>query len=159
MFMIELKNYIHESLLDDIDTTIDSGLDALKTKVEKFIDENYIGKFKISDKPNKDGLFEVNGLTGIAVKNCNITSLTNGLFVWNKVNGYFYCYDCKSLKSLKGAPEFVGRNFDCAYCYSLESLKGAPKEVGGSFNCGECRNLKSLKYSKKSSLNLPVLLK
>jgi hypothetical protein len=155
------------SILYDIDSTINNGFDAIKAHVEKFIKENYNGEFKISDKPNKDGLFEVDGLENIRVKNKRIVSLTNNLFVWNKVNGYFSCAECKSLKSLEGCPEEVEGSFSCAeckslkslkyapekvkndfYCYNCESLKtleGAPKEVNGSFSCSYCPSLESLK--------------
>ena len=127
--MIELKTYIQESLLDNIDSTINNGLDSIKAQVEKFIEENYSGKFKISDKPNKDGLFEVDGLTSISVKNKSIISLTNDLFVWNKVNGEFNCSFCYSLYSLEGAPKEVGGYFDCSFCESLKDLEGCQKFV------------------------------
>ena len=51
----------------------------------------------------------------------------------------FTCSNCSSLKSLKGAPEKVHRNFYCSYCTSLESLEGAPKEVGRDFYCRSCK--------------------
>ena len=58
----------------------------------------------------------------------------NGFIInFGKVTGYFNC-SYLGLKSLKGAPKEVGRNF---YCYNnqLTSLEGAPQKVGGEFNC------------------------
>ena len=126
--MIELKTYIQESLLDDIDKTIASGSDAIKVQVKKFIEENYIGKFKISDKPNKDGLFEVYGLTNIELINKTITSLTNNLFVWNNAKGDFSCAYCMSLKSINGAPKKVNGNFSCLNC-GIKFTKNDVKKV------------------------------
>ena len=38
----------------------------------------------------------------------------------------FSCYGYTSLRSLKGAPQKIGRYFICNYCTSLTSLEGAP---------------------------------
>ena len=52
---------------------------------------------------------------------------------FGKITGDFNCSDL-GLKSLKGAPQEVGRNFNCSW-NKLTSLEGAPTEVGGSFSC------------------------
>ena len=141
--MLNLKEYIKESILDDEDAVFND--DNIKLEIEKFIKDNYnYQQFMISNKSNKDGKFVVDG-TDILVTNKNITSLTNNFFVWGKVKRDFNCAYCNSLISLEGAPEEVGWDFYCSYCYSLKSLKGAPEKVGGSFNCSYCYSLKSLK--------------
>ena len=156
---------LYESLLDDFDT-LNSNIDPLE-EIKQFLEENYEGEYIISKKPNKDGLYEVSSYGDIRIKNLNITSLTNDLFVWTKANKSFYgnyskfltslegapkevggnfsFYDCDSLTSLKGAPEKVGGDFYCIACDSLKSLEGAPKKVGGNFNCSDCQSLPSLK--------------
>ena len=138
-----LKEYIKESILDDEEEVFNDV--RIKLEIEKFIEDNYKCKrFTISNKPNKDGKFIVDG-TDILVTNKNITSLTNNLFIWGKVTGNFHCTFCKSLTSLEGAPEKVAGSFGCNNCNSLTSLKGAPGKVGGYFSCSQCNSLKSLK--------------
>ena len=77
--------------------------------------------------------------------------IKRGEFICNfgVVRGYFSCYDCKNLESLKGAPREVGRFFCCIGCNKLKSLEGAPEKVDGYFDCSECDNLESLKGAPK----------
>ena len=142
--MRSLKDILKESILDDIDTQIEKGDDAIKDEIMAFLNENYEGTFKISKKPNTDGLYKVSSTKDVEVTNKNITSLTNGMFVWSKINGDFVCFNCSSLESLEGAPEKIGGDFDCSRCNSLTSLEGAPKEVGKDFDCRRCESLTSL---------------
>ena len=150
--MKNLKEYIKEGLFDDLEEIekiggMESNIKQLKKEIEEWIKENYYkNKLKISNKPNKDGLYEVTA-ENVEVKSRNndITSLTNGLFIWKEVNDFFICTGCKNLTSLEGAPKKVGGDFSCAYCTSLESLEGCPKEVGGWFSCAHCNSLSSLK--------------
>lgn len=168
--MKELKDYVKESILDDIEDQLDNTDEIIKRKINNFIEENYtIDKISISDKPNANGKYEVSATSIVIIRNNLITSLTNNMFIWHKIKGDFSCARCSSLKSLEGAPQMVEGYFNCRgcsslktlegapkkvksdfYCYecnSLQTLKGAPKEVGGSFNCEDCINLKSLKGS------------
>jgi hypothetical protein len=153
--MKNLNEYIKESLLDDFDELDkDVQQNAIKTNVLKFLIDNYIlnskpinpddKKIKIGDSPNKDGKYVVDVDGNVDVKNFNIYTLTNDLFVFGKVGGYFSCTDCKNLTSLEGAPKEVGGGFFCTDI-NLTSLEGAPKEVGGGFFCSRCHNLISLK--------------
>ena len=144
---------LRESLLDD-ELVKKADEMIIKDEIESFLKENYdyinyMGAIKISNKPNKDGKYEVSSIIDVGVKNKNIISLTNGMFVWTVVNGCFGCYKCNSLISLKGAPEKVGGAFDCSDCNSLRSLKGAPEKVGGTFDCSECDSLISLEGAPK----------
>ena len=143
--MKTIKNYVetylntcHESLLDDDDIFLNPEND--KKDIENWIKKNYnvISKLTISDD------FVVSCTRNVTVKNKSITSLTNGLFRWGKVDGFFDCGNCKNLKSLEGAPEEVGDHFYCGYCDKLTTLEGAPKIVGSGFYCESCINLKSL---------------
>ena len=133
---------LRESLLDD--DLADKMDKSIKDEIKSFLKENYTGSIKISREPNADGKYEVSSTKNITVKNRNITSLTNGMFIWTNVDGSFGISYCDSLKSFEGTPEKVGGNFHCSKCNSLESLKGAPKEIGGDFNCTGCNSLKSL---------------
>ena len=128
-----------ESLLDDDDIFLDSGNE--KKLVKEWINDNYKinGNLTISDD------FVVNCAGHVTVKNKSITSLTNGLFSWGEVDGFFNCGRCDKLTSLEGAPKKVGGYFYCGYCDKLTSLEGAPKIVGSGFYCESCINLKSLK--------------
>ena len=138
---------LRESLLDD--DLVGKTDKSIKDEVKAFLKENYIGSIRISRKPNADGKYEVSSFVDIGVKNRNITSLTNGMFIWATVDGYFECIYCIKLESLEGAPKEVGEYFDCSGCKSLESLEGAPKEVGDNFCCSRCNSLKSLEGAPK----------
>ena len=150
--------------------------DVAIMQINDFIENNFKiqkkAKLHIWDQPNEDGKYFVDVEGGfVRVKNRKITHLTNDLFEWHHITGddcEFNCWGChelidlvggpskvdgclnlnrcKSLKSLKGAPEYVGAGGVCCIeCHSLESLEGAPKIVLGDFYCNDCQNLKSLK--------------
>ena len=143
----ESMKTLYESLLDDFEKLEDSinPIDEIK----KFLRDNYL-KFnilKISKKPNKDGLYEVDCRRSrmVKVKNKEITSLTNGMFEFVEVD-YFCCSYCDNLTSLEGSPKKC-EVFNCSGCKNLTSLEGAPEEVGGNFNCTGCNNLITLKGS------------
>ena len=101
----------------------------------------------------------------------DMPALTNGLFEFGNIDGFFICckdrayhqnkkllslegapksvigFSCDScikLKSLKGSPRIVEGDFSCEHCDSLTDLVGAPKEVD-VFSCRWCKNLSSLK--------------
>ena len=143
--MINLKNYIFESIFD-VEDNIDNVDESIKDQIRQFLKNNFknASKCKISKKPNKDGKFEVLSTGDVVVKNKQINSLTNGSFIWTNIKGDFICSDCNLLKSLEGAPKEVGRDFSCGYCNLITSLEGAPKEVGGDFSCEYCTSLTTL---------------
>ena len=147
--MLNMKT-LYESLLDDdlVDKTDEM---IIKDEIKSFLKANYNckGSIKISEKPNKDDLYEVSSNFVVEVTNKNIISLTNGLFIWTTVDGGFYCNNCKFLKSLEGSPKEVGGGFYCYSCNSLKSLEGAPEKVEGDFYCNDCNSLTSLKGSPK----------
>ena len=125
--MKNLKEYISESIFD-IDDNIDNVDKSIKDQINQFLNDNFINasKCKISEKPNKDGKFEVSSNSDVRVKNKQITSLTNGSFIWTYIKGDFICDHCDSLKSLKGAPKEVGGDFSCYGCagkFTVEDVK------------------------------------
>ena len=142
--MKTLKEYITEGILDIEDNIENLTVESL---IEDFIRENYNTTAKIQIKKKVDK-YIISTKGHVEVKNNNITELTNGLFEWDEVKG-FYCVDCTSLKDLIGAPKKVGESFSCHGCTSLKDLIGAPKEVGAVFSCQGCTSLKSLKGAPK----------
>ena len=138
--MKDLRTLLEASLLD-IDASLNvTDEEVAKSAITQFINDNYRTKeFTISDEPNKDGKYVVSSIYKVVVINKNITSLTNGAFVWGAVKSGFSCFNCKSLESLEGAPEKVIGFFDCSKCASLKSLKGAPKKVRDNFICYSCK--------------------
>ena len=159
---------LYESLLDDEDTILNNTDQSIRDSITKFLEDNYRGSDKctITDKTTKYGKYIVDCYGDLTLR-YGRKNLTNGLFVFGRVEGdfdcsyteyienlegsprevygNFSCDNCKSLKTLEGAPEYVGCDFDCRYCENLISLKGGPKSVGYSFICNGCRRLKSLK--------------
>ena len=115
--MINLKNYIIESILD-IEDNIDNMDESIREEIKHFLKDNFKtnSTYQISKKPNKEGKFEVLSDGTVSVKNEHITSLTNGSFIWTNIKGNFNCSECDLLTSLEGAPEKVGWNFNCIHC-------------------------------------------
>ena len=143
-FMKSLKEYIYEGLLDRVKNK-EVNHEIL---IEEFLKENYDINGSYIVKETKNGfIVDIDGY--VDVKNKKIISLTNEFFKFGVVSGGFYCIDCKSLKTLEGAPERVDGNFNCGWCDSLTSLEGAPKEVGCDFYCGHCKSLTSLECAPK----------
>lgn len=166
--MKELKDWVSESLLDDIEKTysITPAEFGIIEEIQKFIDENYeYESIKISDKPNRKGKYEVFGKGEVSIKDRYIENLTNGLFVWTHIDGDFFCgrtyrllslegapttvsgaFSCgdSNIKSLKGGPVKVGE-FSCSFNDNMTNLVGAPKEVTGDFSCSFCKKLRTLK--------------
>mgnify|MGYP003293712850 CR=1 FL=1 len=130
--MKDLKDYVKESILDDIDDQLDN---TDKLVIKHFIEKHYNcnSPLEISDKPNKDGKYEVSTNGNVLIKGRNLTNLAHDKFQWHKIGGDFYCNSC-GIKSLDGAPIEVNGGFYCQW-NNITSLKGAPKVVNGSFNC------------------------
>lgn len=134
---------IYEGLLRGMDDTLKQGDDLVK--IYDFINNNYdeISKDKLIISKHKiKGKYLISTDAYVVVKNFNIESLVNDLFVWDTVKS-FYCNHCKNLKSLEGSPKKCV-NFNCSFCYSLTNLIGAPEYVDTEFNCDYCKNLSSL---------------
>lgn len=165
--MKDLKNYIRESILDDIDDQLDN---TDKLVIKHFIEKHYNcnAPLEISDKPNKDGKYEVSTSGNVLVKHYTLKTLAHELFQWHKIGGDFYCNGCditslegapievnggfycqwNNITSLKGAPKVVNGQFNCSNT-SISTLEGAPEKVGCSFRCIDCESLVSFKGAPK----------
>ena len=146
--MKTLKGCIIESLLDDEDDVFNGAKEGVISIIKEFLEINYKIRGSYTIKEVK-GRFIVDVKGDIRVKNNNITSLTNELFEFGVVSGFFTCVECELLKTLKGAPKEVGGYFGCSYCSSLTSLEGAPKKIGEGFYCYNCISLKTLEGAPK----------
>jgi hypothetical protein len=144
---------LYEGILGDIEKRIASDDDVHEViidEIKQFLNDHYIthrgSKFKISKRPNKDGMYEVtcNSHVTATESRHKLKTITNGKFVFKEVKGWFDVTLCNDLISLEGCPEYVGSNFKCAHCENLKSLEGCPKHVEGNFECGSCPGLKTL---------------
>lgn len=141
-----------EGILTDMDKSLKDADDLME--IYDFINNNYneISKDNLIISKHKiNGKYHVSADVYVVVKNTNIKSLVNDLFVWDTVKS-FTCNTCKNLKSLEGSPKKVNGSFSCSYCDSLTNLIGAPEEVN-DFYCSHCKNLKSLEGSPKNCIN------
>ena len=149
--MKTLKKYINESIWDIEDNVEDNNEESIKNDIYKFLDEFYFCEERNNFKEPSQ-IVQIILDKNQFIVNChctvhgrvNLTSLTNGMFKWGEVKD-FVCSGSSKLKSLEGAPEYVGGNVNCGFCVNLKNLEGAPKEVKGNFSCGYCSNLTSLK--------------
>lgn len=64
---------------------------------------------------------------------------------FGEVYGDFFCYNM-TLKTLKGAPQRVGRDFNCE-SNLLTSLEHGPRHVSGSFSCAHNKGILSLAHA------------
>ena len=144
------KNYSFESIWDIEDNVEDDNKEFVLNEVKKFIEDNYryiyIKDCEIVFDEKKDKYVVNYGQH--AYLNSDSKQLTNEVFEWGVVGGFFNCANCPELESLEGAPKKVGKSFDCSNCPKLKSLKGAPEEVKGDFNCSSCP-ITSLKGAPK----------
>lgn len=95
----------------------------------------------------KDGPKKIHGI--ITINGCGLTSLEYFPVGARSI----YIYNCQELKTLKGAPKEVTRNFYCVNCNGLTNLIGAPEKVGKVFSCSSCDNLESLLGGPKEVYN------
>lgn len=159
--MINLKEYIKESLLDDEEILMD--------KIDhKLLIEEWLKKYRIRDYViNDDYTIDLKGdlnlknyneeelpsyiqfnhvKGGVNIMNANLTTLRG---LPKTVGDYCYYVHLLKLKSLEYSPTSVGETFYCFANPLITSLEGGPKKVGWGYNCSECRNLKSLEGSPR----------
>ena len=94
----------------------------MKKEIDDICREYRIKNYTI----NSDGSIDVKGNVNLGRWNMNEFPLK-----FNKVTGSFYC-DNIGLKTLKGAPKWVGGMFGCS-ANQLTSLVGSPEYVGKGF--------------------------
>lgn len=171
---------LYESLLDGFDEIEKAQKVSVKDEIYGFLRTNYLRStsFKVSRKPNEDGIYEVTykNKAPIVLKNKKATSVTNGMFKFvgetpgfeadmccelesleglpEVMMGDFRLWGCEKLKNLKGAPKKINGEFRCNSCSGLENLEGMPQEGVGMMLLYDCKNLKSLKGSTNDVLNL-----
>ena len=142
--MISLKEALVRKNRDiDTDSIIKEEILSFLSSTYSASKDNQYSIYKDKDK------WIVDADHSLIVSDFNIQHLTNGLFEFGVVKGYFDCNDCPNLKSLEGAPKEVGGSFSCRNCPNLKSLEGAPEKIDGSFSCRWCKNLSSLKGAPK----------
>ena len=134
-----MKN-LYESILDNTENVIKSGNANIKKVIKQFLDTNYNivtnnGKFIISAKPDKDGLYNVSTNGSVYMIHNGLEELTNGLFKFTIIRGSFDISGSKNLKTLKNGPISVIGGFNISRCTSLESLEYCPRNVAGDFTC------------------------
>lgn len=140
---------IYEGILGDIEDRLESSND-IKAVIEEFIDNLYDCSYTISNKPNKDGKYEVSSNGDVKIKkgpgSHGVKSLTNGLFVWSTVQGDFRISLMQKLESLDGCPKKVQGTFDIRWT-NIKSLKGCPEYVGGKLMFSYCNYLETMEYA------------
>lgn len=174
--MIDLKQYIEESLLDDFDT-IASKQDA-EAEIKKYLQDNYFGckDDHLEMRLGEDGKYIVDVYNDLTPRKVKLKEITNGLFAFGtirgcvdfegtqitslegsprEVQGFFDCSYCQSLTSLEGSPDFVRDSFYCTGNSKLKSLKGGPKHVGEGFYCTDCGK----KFTTKDVKNAKIIVK
>lgn len=143
---------IYEGLLRGMDDTLKQGDELME--IYDFINNNYDpipDDALIISERKINGKYHVSTDAFVVVKNTNIKSLVNDLFVWDTVES-FICNHCRNLKSLEGAPKKC-INFICTFCDSLTNLIGAPEYVDTEFKCDYCKNLSSLEGIRWKSVH------
>ena len=158
---------IYEGILDkDNRQTVGANVEeTVKQEIHDYIKKHYLPtKFVILNEKDKDGRYLVNVFNSI-YPNDGLESITNGKFVFNKVNescsfmnapiknldgcprivkGCFFVSDCEELESLKGGPDSVGEDYHCNYCISLKSFEGMTQKIGGAIRAAFCTDVESL---------------
>lgn len=169
--MRHLIDYINESILNDIDDTMNDNIsDDL---IKDWINNNWLidrGELIIK----LEGSTYVVDCSG-SVRHPKTGKITNGLFVWGNIAGDFVCnnvvdadtqnktkslvelglprtvggefvlYDIKNVTTLEGCPTEC-KDFFIKGFTKLTSLKGCPKTVKRRFTVTECNSLKELDY-------------
>lgn len=168
--MKTLYNYINESILADVETTINNG--DIYTTVEEWLTSHYNIKGTYNINITKDDcVIDVNGDIRMQVPmrgRPDHTALTNGMFRFGTVNGHFDA-NYQDLKNLEGSPRVVTGKFtidnnNCEFTceggpdkvYSIKlgsnciSLEGMPQEVESFVMCVNSK-LKTLKGCGKAT--------
>lgn len=142
--MKHLIDYINESLLDNIDDTMnDSISDEL---IINWINENWVVKGDLTVKfDGEKYVVDCNGSL-----HPRTGKITNGMFVWGNVMGDFIFNvldtDIQKVKSLKdiGLPQFVGGILNLHSFTNVTNLEGLPDNVG-ALNISGFKKMTSLK--------------
>ena len=172
--MKNLKDYLYEGVLDDMEDTLNISDDDLAADViTKWINDNWIVDGELNIK--FEGKTRVVDCSG-NVKFSRTGKITNGLFVWGnvsgdfiynvintpaqksktleglgfprKVGGQFNLHEFKLVTNLKGCPEECG-SFHIYGFTKLKSLEGCPTIVNNELHITSCNSIKELDYLPK----------
>ena len=88
--------------------------------IDSWCRNNIKGKYEIDKKT-----LTINSPSSIQIIDKSLTEFPSYIH-FGTVKMDFFCTGCLALKSLKGAPKEVGRDFLCNYFNSLTSLEYAP---------------------------------
>lgn len=139
---------LYESLLGGFEEIEKAQKVSVKDEIYYFLRMNYLRhtSFKVSRKPNEDGIYEVTykNKAPMVLKNKKATSVTNGMFKFVGETPGFEADMCLELESIEGLPEVMLGDFQLWGCEKLKSLKGAPKKINGEFRCNGCDSLENL---------------
>lgn len=99
--------------------------------------------------------YKIDVYGNVYVKNISITELPQ-FIQFGSVHGHFSYYSNRKLKSLRGCPEWVLKDFR-VHDAKITSLKYGPEYVGGVFDCDGCKNLKNIDDLPKNQLQYNFL--
>ena len=159
---------LYESLLDNIDVTIEKGTIAIEEQsIKDFIFNNYNIKTNMST-PIKDScdisglikimkadsIYEVEINGDVELTNKSLKKLTDGSFEFKNINGNFTVLNA-NIETLQYGPKYVS-SFYIGSCDNLKSLQYCPK-YAFDFSIIDCHGIKDLKYVPEavdSTINL-----
>jgi hypothetical protein len=143
------------NIIDLVDLNLPKKLDGnlhlshlFNLKSLKGCPDTITGEINIMNTPIESlEYFPKNIMGSILIMNTNIYSLDG---IQDNVYGSFYCSNNKNIKSLFGAPKYIGGiGYSCVFC-SLVSLDYAPKSVN-HFSCTR-NNITSLSGIENSNI-------
>lgn len=147
--MKTLKEILEDSVLDTEGTLKDGDRFAAETEFNKMfscsISKPATMSYTISNKPNRDGKYEIRvkvkkeGALCINNKYFNETganTLEAKYFILKRVDGKMEISTCPII-NLKGSPEIVNGDYRVAYCSNLQSYEGIPKKVTNRISFSE----------------------
>ena len=107
----------------------------------KWVTENYTGKFYVSG--TMDGKVLISS-KGNVKRKTELTEVTNGGFLFDKINGHFDIHGLRNLTSLYGCPSYVKGDFKMGDCPYVCNFQFAPKEIGGWLIAKNCISITSV---------------
>lgn len=156
--MKNIKEYLSEGLI----RKQMGGDQALREQIIGWLKENCLFVSSNALRPHFDeDLIEIHDdykidvYANVYVKNISITELPQ-FIQFGSVHGHFSYYSNKKLKSLRGCPEWILKDFR-VHDAKITSLKHSPEYVGGVFDCYGCKNLKNIDDLPKDQLQYDFL--
>lgn len=143
--MKNIKEYLSEGLI----RKQIGGDRSLREQILNWMKENCLLLSNGSLRPhfNEDMIdirdnYKIDVFSNVYIKNTSIIELPP-FIQFGKVHGHFSYYSNRKLKSLRGCPEWILKDFRVQDA-KITSLKYGPEYVGGVFDCYGCKNLKNI---------------